>query len=157
MATERIVIVGGPRTGKSWLAREMATKDGSFDRYCGDPQSKVKEPFGGVTYLPEGLAIEDESTRWIVMNWFAKPGPWICEGWCMARALRKYLQVRDEIESYYGGGLKMKPGPCDRIIVLENQRDDCDVSPGQRAMHKGVMRVWASIVNNFPDSIVEYR
>lgn len=153
MTTERVVIVGGPRCGKSTLAKAFALT--GYPVFCGDPLSMVKEPFGGVTYLPEGLAMEDESTRWIVMNWFAKPGPWVCEGWIMARALRKWMTVRGEIEGYYGGGLKMADAPCDRIIVFEEQRPELTLLPGQVAMHKGVMRVWAHLADEFR-KITEY-
>jgi hypothetical protein len=132
------VIVGGPRCGKSWLAREMATASGCA-RFCGDPRSLVKEPFGGVTYLPEGLAMEDESTRWIVENWFTQPGPWVCEGWIMARALRKWLQLCSGSDSF----------PCDRVVVLAEQRPELELLPGQVRMHKAVMTVWDQISDYF--------
>jgi hypothetical protein len=143
MSTERIVIVGGPRCGKSWLARDMATASGCA-RFCGDPRSLVKEPFGGVTYLPEGLAMENESTRWIVEHWFTMPGPWICEGWIMARALRKWMSMMQDIEESRPG-LVMQEFPCDRIIVLSEQRPELELLLGQVSMHKGVMKVWQEI------------
>lgn len=160
--TERIVIVGGPRTGKSWLAvvleLELA-KRARVERVpvrCGDPLSKVKDPLPRVEYLPEDLpfAGDDGAAQWVAGSWFAMPGPWICEGHVMARALRRWLAKEERIWSD-SEGPPMSHFP--RIIVLENQRDDCDVSPGQRAMHKGVMRVWASIANEFPEEMVEYR
>lgn len=141
MTTERVVIVGGPRCGKSWLARELATESGA-PRFCGDPKSLVKEPFGGVTYLPEGLAMEDESTRYIAENWFSLPAPWICEGWIMARCLRKWMSL-------------MQDYPCDRVIVFLEQRPEIELLPGQMAQHKGVLTVWNSISYYF-EPITEY-
>jgi len=162
MTTERIVIVGGPRTGKSWLAAELSLNTtegngplGTAQIYCGDPLSKVKEPMPTVHYLPEGLAMEDESTRWIVDNWFSMPGPWICEGWIMARALRKWRETMEGIESARPG-LVMQEFPCDRIIVFEEQRADCDLLRGQVAMHRGVHTVWNEI-NDYFSPIAEFR
>ncbi len=166
MATERIVIVAGPRCGKSWMALELGGADplmaranaykGTLPIYCGDPLSKVKDPVRGVNYLPEELPFAGDygAAQWVVDRWFAMPGPWICEGHVMARALRRWVSKEERIWSD-SEGPPMSHFP--RIIVLENQRDDCDVSPGQRAMHKGVMRVWASIANEFPEEMVEYR
>lgn len=147
MSTDRIVIVGGPRSGKSWLAREIATETGCF-RFCGDPRSLVKDPFAGVTYLPEGLAMEDESTRYIVEHWFTQPAPWVCEGWIMARALRKWRQMMDDIESQRPG-LVMQEFPCDRIIVMAEQRPELELLGGQVRMHKAVMTVWNQISDYF--------
>lgn len=151
--SDRIVIVGGPRCGKSWFARELATESGA-PRFCGDPKSLVKEPFGGVTYLPEGLAMEDESTCWIVDNWFEMPGPWICEGWIMARALRKWLQKNDDREGRYATDAVLYP--CDRVIVFENQRPEIELKRGQVSMHKAVQTVWREIAEYF-EPITEYR
>lgn len=150
----RTVIVGGCRTGKSWEslrlgedidARRTRIYTGSVPIRCGDPRSKVKEPIHGVEYLAEGLAMEDESTRWIVDHWFTMPAPWICEGWIMARALRKWCNcVLDNPESY-PSGMGETNFPCDRIIVLSEQRPELELLPGQVSMHKGVMKVWQEI------------
>lgn len=148
----RTVIVGGPRCGKSWLARELANETteghgplGTAPIFCGDPLSKVKEPMPTVHYLPEGLPFsgDDGAAQWIVDNWFRLPGPWVCEGHVMARALRRWLNAEEQ----YGtddGHL-----PCDRIIVLENHHPMAKVTDGQRAMHKGVMKVWDEIASYY--------
>jgi hypothetical protein len=153
VASERIVIVGGPRCGKSWLANELSPKiadDGSLVApiYCGDPLSTVKDPCMYVNYLPNGLpyAGDDGAAAWVAEHWLSMRGPWILEGHVMARALRRWMHASDAVEEY----------PCDRIIVFEDQRHDCDLKRGQVAMHKGVMRVWAGIRNYF-DPITEYR
>jgi len=129
----RTVIVAGPRRGKSTLARELSSQSRALV-YCGDPRSKVKEPLPGVMYLPEGIpfAGDDGAAEWVQRNWLGRPGHWICEGHVMARALRRWM--RD------------KPGmmPCDQIVVLDRAGFN-DPSPGQNAMHTGVMRVWREI------------
>lgn len=156
MSTERIVIVGGPRTGKSWLAREMQVRNRGYIVHCGDPISKVKEPLGSTVYLPEGLAMEHESTSWIVDNWFTMPGPWICEGWIMARALRKWLEVTvwDNPEDY-ATGCPIPPPFVDRVIVFLEQRPELVLKRGQVSMHRAVMTVWREIADYF-EPITEY-
>lgn len=140
----RTVIVGGPRCGKSWLANDLSLETteghgplGTAQIYCGDPLSKVKEPMPTVHYLPEGLPFSGDNgaAQWIVDNWFAMPGPWVCEGHVMARALRRWMNV----DCF----------PCDRIIVLENHHPLAEVTDHQRAMHKGVMKVWNEIASYY--------
>ena len=156
--TERIVIVGGPRSGKSWLANGLAS--GEFllhparlrcPVYCGDPLSKVKEPVPGVNYLPENIPFsgDDGAAQWVADHWFTMPGPWVCEGHVMARALRRWLRMFEE--EYDDNGIRkpFRGWPCDRIIVLEEQRPELDLLPGQVRMHKGVMTVWKEIAPYF--------
>jgi hypothetical protein len=153
---ERVIIVGGPRRGKSTLARELAAPVNRADRseliggcpiYCGDPLSKVKDPQPGVRYLPEGIPIsgDDGAAQWVADNWFTLPGPWVCEGWVMARALRRWLATYDRRYR------ENKPGPADRIIVLDRPAFTQELK-GQASMHKAVMTVWAGIAHHFPDA-----
>jgi hypothetical protein len=150
---ERIVLVGGPRSGKSTLARELRAQH--IPTYCGDPLSAVKEPEDLVTYLPEGLPIsgDDGAAQWIADNWFTMPGPWCCEGWVMARALRRWLagNTRDGIGRGSSG-----MSPCDRIVVFQRQHAHAVTKPGQVAMAKAVATVWAQIAHHFA-GITEYR
>jgi hypothetical protein len=152
--TERVVIVGGPRCGKSWHARSLG-----LPVFCGDPISKVKDPEAGVMYLPEHVPIADTrpgandgAAQWIAERWFGDmEGPWVCEGWVMARALRRWMRMaindgQAQIDSY----------PCDRIIVFEHQREDQEPSSRQIAMHRGVMTTWDEICDYY-DAITEYR
>lgn len=143
---ERVIIVGGPRRGKSTLAREIAGPYPSAI-YCGDPLSKVKEPQNGVAYLPEGIPIsgDDGAAQWVADNWFTLPGPWVCEGWVMARALRRWATGIGRTARY----------PADRIIVLD-QPAWVEASKGQEAMHKAVMTVWHGIAHHF-HAITEHR
>lgn len=140
----RVVIVGGPRCGKSYLANVM--RERGWRTFCGDPRSTVKEPEHGVTYLPEGLGMGPESSRWIVDNWLSMLGPWVLEGHVMARVLRKWaMEEKDEIEKHRLG-LVLRPFPCDRVIVFPNHHPDTDPNPGQRAMHKGVIeKTWREV------------
>lgn len=158
---ERIIIVGGPRRGKSTLANELAmgkVQPRGFERpwapiRCGDPLSKVKEPMPGVEYLPEGIPIsgDDGAAQWVADNWFTLPGPWVCEGWVMARALRRWLanEIGPDPDGY------AHTRPADRIIVLDRPGFGMP-SKGQEAMHKAVMTVWNQIAHHF-EAITEHR
>lgn len=150
----RVVIVAGPRAGKSWLARELHEQHG-WPVFCGDPRSKVKDPESGVTYLPEHVPLADTysgsndgAAAWIADNWFTMPGPWICEGWVMARALRRWALKGTDTDYW--------EHPCDRIVVFENQRADQDLLRGQVSMHAAVGTVWRQ-VRDYYDAITEYR
>ena len=149
-ASQRIVIVGGPRTGKSTLARELRLL--GFPTLCGDPESKVKEVEVGVEYLPEGLPVsgDDGAAQWVADNWFTRPGPWCCEGWVMARALRRWGAFENQIHP------RRLAMPCERIIVLRRQYQAAVTKAGQVAQHKGVFTVWDTISQYFVP-ITEYR
>lgn len=157
MMAERIIIVAGPRRGKSTLAEELSIAKVLGERHskirCGDPLSKVKDPMPGVEYLPEGLPFsgDDGAAQWVADNWFTLPGPWICEGHVMARALRRWLGTHPVVSA--------RPGyprfPCDRIIVLDRHGFN-NPSPRQDGMHAGVMKVWREIAHEF-EPITEYR
>lgn len=157
--TERIVIVGGPRCGKSWLANELSPKvaaKGSLVApiYCGDPLSKVKDPDMHVNYLPEGLSYSGDTgaAQWIVDNWLPMRGPWVLEGHVMARVLRRWMEQALLVWDFS----EQAGFPCDRVIVFESQRHDCDLKRGQIAMHRGVMSVWREISDYFAP-ITEWR
>lgn len=147
MSPPRIVIVGGPRTGKSTLARELRGQ--GIPTLCGDPRSLVKEPEQGVEYLPEGLGWSEGSDH-VASHWFARKGPWCCEGQVMARALRKWLAKREAAILDWG------EYPCDRVIVLLNQHQHAVTLKGQESMAKAVRTVWAEIAHHF-DRIADYR
>jgi hypothetical protein len=157
----RIVIVGGPRCGKSWLAANLSLETtegsgplGTSSIYCGDPLSTVKDPMPTVHYLPEGIPYSgnEGAAAWIAEHWFSMAGPWICEGHVMARALQRYIDQQLSVWDFWDQCAM----PCDKIIVFEEQRSDQILKPGQLSQHKGVMTTWRRIRDYF-DPIVEYR
>lgn len=153
MTTERIVIVGGPRRGKSTMAVELSNAAKGCPIYCGDPLSKVKDPDVSVHYLPEDIPFsgDDGAAQWIAEHWFTMPGPWVCEGHVMARALRRWLAGT---APFRDNGFELMR-PCERIIVLDRPGFGMP-SRGQESMHTGVMTVWREIASYF-DPITEYR
>jgi hypothetical protein len=145
------VIVGGPSRGKSTLAHELWQKSGGkLPVFCGDPRSTVVYQKPYTTYLPEGLEFAGDAgaAEWVSRNWFSRPGPWVCEGHVMARALRRWTEARimNRNAAY----------PCDRIIVLDKPAHR-PTSAGQEAMHRGDMTVWRKISGWYPSSMVEVR
>jgi hypothetical protein len=70
------------------------------------------------------------------------PGPWVCEGHIMARALRKW---QDRSEPFRAAA------PCDKIIVLKDHHPCADVTRKQEAMHAGVMTTWRDIQHEWPE------
>jgi hypothetical protein len=146
----RIVIVAGPSRGKSTLADELHREHG-WPVYCGDPASKVLYQKSYSHYLPEGLDFAGDmgAAAWVAERWFSMPGPWVCEGHVMARALRRWLNMPEQYGSAHDHY------PCDRIIVLDREAHR-ETTRGQEAMHKGCMRVWCGIEDYFAP-ITEYR
>lgn len=138
--TRRVLIIGGPRRGKSTIARTL--RESGIPTYCGDPKSTVKDLEDGVTYLPENLAWS-ESSAYVAENWLTQPGPWCCEGVSMARAVRKLVNSE-------------RTGTLDsvEIIVLTEAADGVTESAGQAVMAKGVMTVWAEVADLFPQAKV---
>ena len=117
-AAERLVIAGGPRTGKTTLAASCAEYAG-VDPRCTDPLMD--------------LGWSEASAA--VATWFDAEGPWIVEGVSTVRALRKWLAAHPEGK------------PCDRVILLrEVVVDPAELKPGHRSMAKGVETVWSEIV-----------
>lgn len=70
---KRIVIAGGPRSGKSTLAGKL--KPDGYRLHDGEEL--------------KGQGWSDGSER--ASRWLDEPGNWICENVAMARALRKWL------------------------------------------------------------------
>lgn len=131
MLPGRVIIIGGPRCGKSTIARSYL--QAGIPVYCGDPAHLVKDREDGVTYLPDNLQWSDGSF-YVASEWFPRPGPWVCEGQIMARALRKWKRTMP---------------PADHIILLTDHHPKARPTPGQRAMHRGVMTVWREIAPKY--------
>ena len=140
MSDYRIVVVGGPRRGKSTYVRSL-----DLPRYCTDPRSLCKEPEDGVTYLPEEFAAKErwsDASQYIADTWFAMPGPWVIEGVATARALRKWLAAHDH-------------PPCDRVVYFAAAHPLAKVTQGQERMALGVETVWRQIAFDLAHVTVE--
>lgn len=114
----RICITGGPRTGKTTLAREM-------DAGC--------QPRGLLRHTDDLMHLNwSEASHRVARQWFNEPGPWIIEGVAVSRALRKWREQNPG-----------EPPPVDRVIYLRTPHEE--LTPGQRSMAKGVETVHREI------------
>jgi hypothetical protein len=132
----RIAITGGPRTGKTTLARTFAAPlhvscDSAFDdescscgalRHTDDLIEQMKH-LGKDAWSAASAE---------VANWLDAPGPWIIEGVAVSRALRKWRDAHPG-----------EPPPVDRVIMLTEPFET--LSKGQAAMAKGVATVHEEI------------
>lgn len=89
----RIVIVGGPRTGKTTLAAKLA-HDLGCSPLCTDSVMH--------------LGWSESSAE--VATWFLQPGPWVIDGVAAVRALRKWFRLAPTL------------APCDSVIYLQQPR-----------------------------------
>lgn len=135
---QRIILVSGPRAGKSTYARQL--REQGIPTRCTDPPELVKDLEADVEYLPSGLDWSAAS-QYVCDQWMTKPGPWCIEGVAAARALRKWPHEHM---------------PADRIIVFTEHHPEAEVKRGQTAMLKAVLSVWSEIAHRF-EGITEYR
>lgn len=129
MSHQRIVIVGGPDTGKTTLAEKLSRET----------------PFARVRSTDELIEQTDWSgvSRIVAEEWLEEPGPWVIEGVATARALRKWLQAHPDTGA-----------PCDKVIVLAYPKV-AEQKPGQVAMGKGVLTVFTQIAATLQERGVE--
>lgn len=90
----RLIIAGGPLTGKTTLANHMAGERNAIALHTDD--------------LIAGHSWSEAST--LIKCWMEEPGPWIIEGVAAVRGLRKWLEE-------YGGP------PCEHVIWLVRARE----------------------------------
>lgn len=118
----KIIIIGGPRTGKSTLSERLQAELGIETLHnSADLESLFP------VHRPESWSQQSEHAS----KWFDEDGDWICEGVQMARALRKWLKANPD-----------KPLDADLFLLKQPmvvQRD------GQKAMMKGVESVFREI------------
>src|SRR5262245_29026178 len=112
----RVVVAGGPKTGKTTLAIRGGRRTGKPTRHSD----------ALVTTHKWG----DDSAE--VATWFDQPGEWIVEGATMARALRKWLAGH--------------PGQRLDVTVIYCRDPLCSRSKGQETMAKGVHTVWTGVL-----------
>lgn len=114
--TTRLIIVGGPQTGKTTLAMRMGKELGLLVRHTDDL-----------------IATHDWSGASLAASlWFEAPGPWCVEGVATVRALRKWIAT-------HADGV-----PADRVLFLDEPW--IEMTKGQQAMTKGVATVWAELL-----------
>lgn len=113
----RVLITGGPQTGKTTLADALG--DLGWTVRHTDPVA-----LGGDAEAREWSAVSEEVSRW-----FDAPGPWVIEGVAVPRALRKWA-ARHSAE----------PPPCDRLVILSRGGVETRLK-GQVVMEKGVQTV----------------
>jgi len=111
----RIVIIGGPRVGKSTLSERL--------------QREYSIPTLHRSRDIEHLGWHESSDA--ASEWFNDPGPWICEGVQLARGLRKWLKKNPDT-----------PLDCD---IFQLRQPFVPLLPGQLSMTKGVGTVFKEI------------
>ena len=125
----RVIVAGGPGTGKSWLGRELLNEAAKVD-LLSTPALLRADPIslgGDATREDwEGNSVE-------VAAWFDRPGNWVIEGVKTVYALRRWLQfkVGEDILGTDGRGgpapssaaalAAITQPPCDRLIVLSRR------------------------------------
>lgn len=133
--TARVVIAGGPKTGKTTLAHEMVGGD--------DERDRGEHAHVTVRHTDDLIHMGWSESSAAAALWLDEPGPWIIEGVAAPRALRKWLGSHPEGK------------PCDVVYWLDAQR--VELTPGQAAMAKGCATVWLGIVDDLRARGVEIR
>jgi hypothetical protein len=113
-----IIIVGGPKRGKSTLARMMAGTLG-LEHRCTDPRRFCRFTVGTPDELPY-----DGVSQWVADNWLGSP-KLIVEGVHAASALLKYIQATGSA------------APVTRVIYLPTAMGD-DSGRGRRTQTEHV-------------------
>jgi hypothetical protein len=113
--SRRIIIIGGPRVGKSTLSRKLRDDLGISNLRGSDD---IKH-----------LGWSDSSAE--ASKWFDEQGDWIVEGVQMARALRKWLLTNPN-------------APLD-VDIVTLDTPFVELSPGQQSMTTGVQTVLRDI------------
>lgn len=121
----KIIIAGGPKTGKTTLANELAEK-------CGHPAKHTDD------LISLGWS---EASQLCADDWLNTEGDWIIEGVATTRALRKWLQANAEGK------------PCDQVHYLSEPH--VELTKGQQAMAKGCFTVWMEVFNELRERGVE--
>jgi hypothetical protein len=119
---QRILIAGGPRTGKTRLSNDIKSLHSDFSVYHTDD----------LIDKLDWSAASLEVSLWLDI----KQPPWVIEGVSVPRALRKWFAKRQELSSK----------PCDVIFWLD--KPYVELTPGQITMAKGCVKVWREIIGD---------
>jgi hypothetical protein len=114
-ARPRIVLAGGPRTGKTTMGTELAQAMGVALLSTDTLTSRLDW---------SGCSLE-------AAQWMRRPGPWCIEGVATGRALRKWLAAHPDGK------------PCDEVVYLDHPWQE--LTNGQAAMTKGCWTVFSEI------------
>jgi adenylate kinase family enzyme len=113
----RVLVIGGPKVGKTTLADKLGAHRGWPVRHTDDLIGKL-----------DWSAASEEVSRWM-----DEPGPYVIEGVSVVRAVRKWLDRHHRSEV-----------PCDQVYFSRTPRIQL-VLPGHLSMTKGVLTVWAQV------------
>lgn len=123
----RILITGGPRTGKTTLARQLFEEAAArYDR-AGITAALLHTDDLIEQCRHLGKDAWSEASR-IASTWLDEGGPWIIEGVAVSRALRKWHEVHPN-----------ERPPVDRVVYLGVPH--VALTKGQESMAKGVFKV----------------
>jgi hypothetical protein len=111
-----IFILGGPKRGKTTLAKMLAGTNG-LEHRCTDPQRFCRFFIG----TPDHLQY-DEVSQWVADTWAGNPGL-VVEGVHAASALLKYLQAQEA-----AGKGPLSFAPVTRVIYLPTEMGDASGS-----------------------------
>lgn len=111
----RIVILGGPHTGKTTLSNRLQEE-------CGISTVRHSDDIKHLGWSESSAAASE---------WFNEQGEWVAEGVQMARALRKWLKANAET-------------PLD-IDIINLRKPQTVLLKGQETMGKGVQTVFSEI------------
>ena len=112
----RVLVIGGPRVGKTTLADKLGAHNGWPVRHADD-----------VIKLGWSEASEE------VSKWMDAEGPWVIEGVAVVRSLRKWFDRHHRSEI-----------PCDQVYFSQTPRVPL-ILPGHISMTKGVLTVWSQV------------
>ena len=110
----RICITGGPKTGKTSLARDLMERE--------------RIAIGCSFHTDDLMELGWSEASQAACAWLDTPGPWIVEGVAVSRALRKWRDQHPDA-----------PPPVDRVIFLTTPH--VERLAGQVAMARGVQTV----------------
>lgn len=124
-----IVVLGGPRRGKSSIARLLAETN-QLQHLCTDPQRFCRNMAG----TPDSLEY-DQVSQWVSDNWMQKANV-VIEGVHAARALQKWIG---------SPGTDGTGSPVKRVVYMIHEMEQ-RMRPGQRAQATTVARVLTELM-----------